>query len=133
MPPWAATLPSAAGRLALRALRWCGADQDRASAQAVACRAGEWLAEPFGAALDRAGRQSAVRRQAGVGLLCVSLFTPFPPQPCPIFQALPDLALKATFGWVVELLPAERFRKIILAGKSVWCIVIVVVALAVTL
>src|SRR5262249_24165536 len=48
---------------------------------------------------------------------CHSTSAPFTAQLRPIIQPLPDLALEAAFGRVVKLLAAERFRKIVLAGK----------------
>jgi hypothetical protein len=80
------------------------------------------------AATDAAGRLSAVRRRAGVVLDCLSFPAPLPPQLGPIFKALPDLALEAAFGRIVELPAAELLRKIILAGKGIRRVVIVFVA-----
>src|SRR5262245_6280387 len=49
----------------------------------------------------------------------------------PIVQALPDLALEATLGRVVECLAAERLGEIVLAREGIGRVVVVIVAFAV--
>src|SRR3954464_1656540 len=46
----------------------------------------------------------------------------------PILQALPDLALKTSVGWIVKRVAAERFRKVVLAGEGIRRVVVVFVA-----
>src|SRR5262245_66434332 len=58
---------------------------------------------------------------------------PLLPQLRPVVQPLLDLALEAALGRVVELLAAERFREVILAGEGVRRVMVVVVACAVAL
>ena len=53
------------------------------------------------------------------------------PQLRPILQALADFALEAALGRIVELLPAEFFREIVLAGERLLGVVVVFVARAV--
>src|SRR3974377_537803 len=48
----------------------------------------------------------------------------------PIFQTLADLALETTLGRIVEGLPPQAFRKIILAGKAFCRVVVGFVAFA---
>ena len=52
----------------------------------------------------------------------------FLPQLRPVVQPLPDLALEAALGRIVELLAAERFREVVLARERVRRVVVVVVA-----
>src|SRR5690242_11193761 len=54
-----------------------------------------------------------------------------PPQLGPIIQPLSDFALKTALGRIVERLPPQRFREIVLAGKAVRRVVVVCVAGAV--
>src|SRR5215472_18453585 len=65
------------------------------------------------------------------GLARIDLSSPLPPQPLPILQALPDLALEAAFWRIVELAAAKRLGEVVLARKRVRCVVVVVVARAV--
>src|SRR5436190_13531012 len=58
---------------------------------------------------------------------------PFAPELLPVFQPLADLALEPAFRRVVELLPAKRFRKVVLARECVGHVVVVLVTLAVAL
>ena len=58
---------------------------------------------------------------------------PLLPQLRPVVQPFPDLALEAAVGRIVEGLPAELLREVVLAGKGLGRIVIVVVTRAVAL
>src|SRR5271163_1252390 len=60
---------------------------------------------------DGAIRRSACRRPADVARGAASSPAPLAPQLGPVFQPLSDLAFKAALGRIVELLPAEPFRK----------------------
>src|SRR5690242_14741856 len=51
-----------------------------------------------------------------------------PPQLGPIVQPLSDLALEAALGRIIERLPPQRLREIVLAGKAVRRVVVVFVA-----
>src|SRR6516162_9196829 len=46
----------------------------------------------------------------------------------PIVEPLPDLALEAAFGRIVEGLPPERFGEIVLAGEAFRRVMVVFVA-----
>src|SRR4051794_2395082 len=62
----------------------------------------------------------------------VRLARPFRPQPAPIFQPLADLALEAAIARPVELFPRHAIWKIVLTRERLFCLVVVVVAGAVT-
>src|SRR5262247_1746369 len=51
----------------------------------------------------------------------------------PIVQALPDFALEAALGRIVERLATELLREIVLAREGIGHIVVVVVAFAIAL
>ena len=88
---------------------------------------------------------AAVRRDAAARPICLPppgcrgprlLLTPLRSprslaQLRPVVEPLPDLALEAALRRIVELLPAERFREIVLAGKRLRRVVVVFVARAV--
>src|ERR1700694_1289638 len=75
-----------------------------------------------------ASRRFAVRRPAGVVRGCLSTAAPLAPQFCPVFQALPDLALEAALRWIVELPAAELLREVVLPRECLFGIVVVFVA-----
>src|SRR5262249_4437002 len=54
--------------------------------------------------------------------------TPFLPQLRPILQPFPDLAFEPALGWVIKLLPFQRFRKIVLPGKGLFGVMVVGIA-----
>jgi len=78
-------------------------------------------------------RPSAVRRRAAAARASLSSAAPLFAQLCPVLQPLSDLALEAALGRIVKFLPAQLFRKIILAGKCAFRVVIVFVAGTITL
>src|SRR5689334_3772396 len=51
----------------------------------------------------------------------------------PVFEPLPDLALEATLGRIVELVTAERLGEVVLAREGLLGVVVVGVAAAVAL
>src|SRR5579883_2222327 len=59
------------------------------------------------------------------------LSRPLPPELGPVIQPLPDLALEAALGRIVEGLAAQALGEIVLAGKRIRRIVVVFIAGAV--
>src|SRR5271170_4881674 len=50
---------------------------------------------------------------------------PLPPQPRPVFEPLPDLALEAALDRLVEGVAADLLRPVVLAAESVGRVVVV--------
>src|SRR6516164_11056372 len=67
--------------------------------------------------------RSDSRKRSQLSAFCTQL--------CPVGEPPADLAFKAAFCRMIEFLPAEPLRKIILAGEGVRRVVIVPVILAV--
>src|SRR5262249_15122649 len=87
---------------------------------------------PWRCFVDRATRLSLAFNPATHGVTPF-LLPPLSPQLRPIFEPLPDLALEAAFGRVVEARPAQLLGEIVLAGKCIRHVVIVFIARAVAL
>src|SRR6187431_1239400 len=81
---------------------------------------------------QRGPRHCSNRRwRNGAWLDYYSAARPLAAQLRPVIQPLPDLALEAAFGRIVEILPWQRVGKIILAGKGVLGVVIIGIAAAI--
>src|SRR5258707_10062853 len=80
---------------------------------ACACRLRRWPVSPFSRAAPPVPRGDGVQSGDSSCSLGVPLFSPLRP----IVQALPDLALEAAVGRIVEFLPAKRLGEVILAGE----------------
>src|SRR5215218_3914974 len=62
--------------------------------------------------------------------LNITLFAPLFPELLPPIQSLPDLPLEAAIHRLVEFLPSQLFRPVILTGKGVRLVMVVSIALA---
>src|SRR5262249_22200387 len=102
--------------------RSCSSRSNRISAISPCCSSGS--------AFTRARASS---RRLFIEALLRLRSLPLLPQLCPVFQPLPDLALEAALGRIVEGVAAERLREVVLAGEGVGGVVVVLVASAVAL